>query len=88
LEAGSAVAIDGHGGRFDGHAGAQGRDPRHVHALFAFRHGAADDHIVHFLFVQPGTRAIAPWMATAARSSGRVARNVPLGPSLPPFVPR
>src|SRR5713226_7517492 len=34
---------------------------------------------------KPGTRAIAPWMATAARSSGRVERSVPLN-ALPTAV--
>src|ERR1035437_6757385 len=34
---------------------------------------------------RPGTRPSAPWMATAARSSGRVARNIPLG-ALPTAV--
>src|ERR1017187_5331592 len=34
---------------------------------------------------RPGTRPSAPWMATAARSSGRVARKVPLG-ALPTAV--
>ncbi len=60
LQAAGAVAIDGHGGRFDGHAGAQRCDARHIHALLAFRHGAAQDHVFDFLRGRAGTRSSAP----------------------------
>ncbi len=46
LQPGGAEAIDRHRRGFDGNPGTQARDPRDVHALFAFRHRAPDDHIV------------------------------------------
>ena len=37
-----------------GQAGAKGGDPRHVHAGFGFGHGAAQDHILHFVLGDGG----------------------------------
>ena len=54
LETGRAEAIDGHRTRFDGEAGAKSGDARDVHALFAFGHGAAKDHVVNFFGVEAG----------------------------------
>jgi len=43
---------------FDGKSGAERGDARDVHALFAFGHGAAEDHVVYVLGVEGrGTRA-------------------------------
>jgi hypothetical protein len=52
LQPAGAIAVDGHGGRFNRHARAQGGHPRHVHTLFALRHGAADNHILDFFLIQ------------------------------------
>ena len=41
-----AEPVDRDRGRFDGNAGAQAGDPRHVHPLLALGHRASDDHIV------------------------------------------
>ena len=57
---------------------AQRRNARHVHALLGFGHGAAQDHIFNFFGVKLRHALQRPLMATAARSSGRVARSVPL----------
>ena len=70
---------------FHGQAGAQRGDARDVHALLGFGHGAAQDHVFDFFGVEAGTRSMAALMAMAARSSGRVARSVPL-PALPTAV--
>ncbi len=46
LQAGRAEAVDGHTRYGVGQAGEEGADAGHVHALFGFRHGAADDDIL------------------------------------------
>ncbi len=54
LQAGRAETVDGHRGGFDGKSGAKSGDARDVHALLAFGHGAAEDHVVDFLGVESG----------------------------------
>ena len=54
LQAGRAKAVDGHRAGFDGETGAESGDARDVHALFAFGHGAAENHVVNFLSVETG----------------------------------
>ncbi len=49
-----AEAVDRHGGRRHGHAGAQARDPRHVEPLLGFRHRAPDDHVLDLGRIEPG----------------------------------
>ena len=45
LQAGGAVAVDGHGGDGDGQAGAEAGDAGDVHSLLGFGHGAAEDDV-------------------------------------------
>src|SRR5581483_8020518 len=45
LQPGGAEAIDGDARRRVWQAGAKRGNPRHVHTLFAFRHGATENHI-------------------------------------------
>ena len=54
LQAGGAEAVDGHRGSFHGQAGAEASDARDVHALLAFGHGAAENHVVDFLWLETG----------------------------------
>ena len=57
LQARRAEAVDGDRAGLDRHAGAQARDPRDVEALLAFRHRAAQDHVVDLLGVEARARA-------------------------------
>jgi hypothetical protein len=80
LEPGRAKAVDGDGGCLDGNAGAQARDARDVHALFALGHRAADDHVVDRGRIRgQGTRSRAALIAAAPSSSGRITLSVPFG---------
>ena len=45
LQAGGAVAVDGHGGGGDGQAGAEAGDAGDVHSLLGLGHGAAEDDV-------------------------------------------
>ena len=54
LQAAGAEAIDGHSRSFDRQTRTQSGNARHVHPLLAFRHGAAEDHVVNFLSIQSG----------------------------------
>jgi len=78
LQARRAEAIDGHGRDLLGQSGAQGCDTGDVHALFRFWHGAAEDDVFDIVQVELGHAVERALMATAASSSGRVARRVPL----------
>src|SRR5207247_10156155 len=49
-----AEAVDRHGGAFDRQAGAQRSDARNVHALLAFGHGAAENHVVNLFDIESG----------------------------------
>src|SRR6184192_3686994 len=48
LQTGRAEAVDGHRRSVDRQTGAKRGDARHVHALLAFGHGAAENHVVDF----------------------------------------
>src|SRR5881397_4017021 len=51
---GKAEAVDGHRRSVDRQTGAKRGDARHVHALLAFGHGAAENHVVDFFRLKPG----------------------------------
>jgi hypothetical protein len=53
LQAGGAETVDGHAGRGDGAAGAQGDLARDIAAGGAFRIGAAYQHVFHFARFDP-----------------------------------
>src|SRR5438094_441406 len=54
LQTGRAEAVDGHRRSVDRQTGAKRGDARHVHALLAFGHGAAENHVVDFFRLKPG----------------------------------
>ena len=54
LEAGGAVAVDGHGGGGDGQAGAVRGDASDVHALLGLGHRAAQDDVFDLLLGELG----------------------------------
>ena len=62
LQTGRAEAVDGHGRGLDRHSRTQAGDARDVEALFAFRHRAAEDDVVHVGRRDPGARASASRM--------------------------
>jgi len=53
LQAGGTKAVDSHGAGFHGEAGTESGDARDVHSLFAFGHGATEDHVINLLGVEP-----------------------------------
>ncbi len=57
LQAGRAEAVDRLGRDGIGQAGAQADHARHIHALLAFREGAAQDDVIHLGRVERRERA-------------------------------
>ncbi len=54
LQAGGAVAVDGHGGGGDGQAGAEAGYAGDVHSLLGLGHGAAEDYVFYLGAVELG----------------------------------
>ena len=85
LQAGRAEAIDRDRRRLDRNAGAQAGDARHVHALLALRHRAAEDHVVDRRRIEAGHAIERAPDRGGASSSGRITLSVPFG-ALPTAV--
>ena len=78
LQSRAAETVDSDRGNDVGQIGAQGRLPRHIHARFRFRHGAAQNDIVNLIvwnlriFVEQGPNG----------GSGQIVRTgIPQGPA-------